>query len=662
MTFEEFIACCHTFLSEPLKIEPDRNRTTKGSLTNAAGRLCPTYLRPWTDFHSLQKGVFDSVHRFLQPPGEIPSRLLPSHGFLKDLGDTVCRLLASEADLGFYERSAVEDQVYKAIIALRSIPAAHEKFSLPDEIIFYNNLSAFESDSRDSAVDALKQKRSVGDQFCVSRVENGAGTLLYTIEYKPAHKLSAEYLRSGLREMNFWEDVVQRVNIPTDQDEKFRYDAERLTGAAVAQVYNGMIHDGLAHACLTNGYCKVFFHVSEGHPEILYYFLSEPKEDVRNANDKNWFQQPITAVGRMLSFTLMSIGCMPRSQTWRTVAMSRLHRWQIDSEQCLRQMSATETQSAPTGSEYNSSSSSSVSSAPIESRQYELRSRHRCLADDAPSRTSADSSESDSNDASAGPGNASGRKRSLSRLSSSSDNERARGSKSREAHGRGEHRSHASWQYCTQGCLMGLRNKGYLDFCCPNERRHRRGEKTDRHLIDSADLVRLIKQQLDKDLDNYCTPLGKVGIRGALFKLTLFSYGYTFVGKGTTDRLWTEVRTEVEVYRALQKAQGSAVPVFLGAIDLKMTYFLQGGACIKHMLLMSWGGEQANVVKDEAELWQEIRRSEREIRQLGVQHGDLHDSNILWNSQLGRVQIIDFHRSKLVSPQIRKLKTRLANV
>ncbi|KAK9481649.1 hypothetical protein V1527DRAFT_99870 [Lipomyces starkeyi] len=466
--------------------------------------------------------------------------------------------------------------------------------------------------------------------------------------------------------MNFWEEVVQRVTIPTDPNEKFKFDAERSTGAAVAQVYNGMIHDGLAHACLTNGYCKVFFHLSEDHPEILYYFLSEPNEDVRKVNDKannkKWFQQPITAVGRILSFSLMSIDCLPRRQAWRSDAMSRLHRWHTDPEQCLRQMSATEIPSAPIGSQYSSSPSSSVLSPPKKTRQYDLRSRDRCRSDVAPSRTSAHSSDSDSNGASSGPNNSSGRKRSLSsQLSSSSDHERARGSKSRDAGRGGEHRSHASWQYCTQRCLMGLRNKGYLDVCCPNERRHRRGQKTDRHFVDNADVVRLIKQQLDKDLDNYCTPLGLWGIRGALFKLTLFSYGYTFVGKGTTDRLWTEVRGEADVYRALQKAQGSAVPVFLGTIDLKMTYFLEGGACIKHMLLMSWGGEQANVVKAEEELYEEIRRSQNEIRELGVQHGDLHWSNILWNSQLGRVQIIDFHRSKLVGPQIRKLKTRHAN-
>ncbi|KAK9359724.1 hypothetical protein V1504DRAFT_469960 [Lipomyces starkeyi] len=349
--------------------------------------------------------------------------------------------------------------------------------------------------------------------------------------------------------------------------------------------------------------------IYEDHPEILYYFFSEPNVDVRDRNDKTWLRQPITAVGRMLSFCLMTIDCLPRSQTWRINAMSRLRHWQTDPELCLREMSATTMHSTPVGSEYITSSSS-VSSPPIttQTRRYNLRSRHCCGSNIASSRTSADSSDSDSSDASPGPSNVSGGKRKFTQLSSLSGDERARGPKSTKETGDGEeHIPHTSWQYCTQSCLIGLRNKGRLDI-------------SDRHIIDDAALVRLIKQQLDKDLDNHCTPLGKVGIRGALFKLTLFSYGYTFVGKGTTDRLWTEVRNEADVYRALQKAQGSAVPVFLGTIDLKMTYFLQGG-------------EQANLVKEEKELWGEVRRSVHEIRELGVQHEDLHWSNILWNSQ-----------------------------
>ncbi|KAK9326725.1 hypothetical protein V1520DRAFT_284712, partial [Lipomyces starkeyi] len=239
-TFEEFIECCHTFLSEPLKIEPDKEVLLA------------------------------------------PSRFLPSRGELKGVADFAClRPLASEKDLEIYESQTVVEPMGSFF----TITQAHLT-------VTRTNLYS------------QKGNRSVGDQFCVLRAKYKARILLYTIEYKPAHKLSAEYLRSGLREMNFWEEVVPRVTIPTDRDEKFKFHAERSTGKAVAQVYNGMIHDGLAHACLTNGYCKVFFHVSEDHPEI-YYFLSEPNEDVRKANDKantkKWFQQPITAVGRMLS-------------------------------------------------------------------------------------------------------------------------------------------------------------------------------------------------------------------------------------------------------------------------------------------------------------------------------------------------------------------------
>ncbi|RHZ58150.1 uncharacterized protein CDV56_107957 [Aspergillus thermomutatus] len=57
------------------------------------------------------------------------------------------------------------------------------------------------------------------------------------------------------------------------------------------------------------------------------------------------------------------------------------------------------------------------------------------------------------------------------------------------------------------------------------------------------------------------------------------------------SRLWGEVSREAEVYRALQRAQESAVPVFIGTINSAQTYFLHGAGRIRHMLLMGWGGE-----------------------------------------------------------------------
>ncbi|KAK9359723.1 hypothetical protein V1504DRAFT_191859 [Lipomyces starkeyi] len=159
-TFEEFIECCHTCLSVPLNLRPDRRRTTKGLLTSPAGRLCPTYLRPWSDFHTLQQLVFESVYSVLHPPDRAPLRLFPSRPILKEIGDRVCsRPLSSEVDLVYYERNTVEDQVYKAITSLRCLTAALDVLGLEDEITFYNNSSAFDSDPCESAVDDSLQKK-----------------------------------------------------------------------------------------------------------------------------------------------------------------------------------------------------------------------------------------------------------------------------------------------------------------------------------------------------------------------------------------------------------------------------------------------------------------------------------------------------------------------
>ena len=167
------------------------------------------------------------------------------------------------------------------------------------------------------------------------------------------------------------------------------------------------------------------------------------------------------------------------------------------------------------------------------------------------------------------------------------------------------------------------------------------------HPITAEDLVKAIKTQLDEDLDHNCTPIGPCGSYGAPFKVTCATYGYTIVGKGTTSRLWKEVLREAEIYRVLQRAQGSAVPVFLGPMDLTKIYFLHGAGEIRHMLLMGWGGESVGNMYSEETYKRAISQSVKEIHALGVLHQDLRPENILWNIELERALIIDFHRCTL---------------
>lgn len=199
-------------------------------------------------------------------------------------------------------------------------------------------------------------------------------------------------------------------------------------------------------------------------------------------------------------------------------------------------------------------------------------------------------------------------------------------------------------QYCTQRCLLGLMQDCILDASCPNVGLHRNCGIRERHPITAEGLLEELRQQLNRDLDQNCTFLDRRRdfTSGALFKIVCTRYGYTVIGKGTTDRHWQEVSSEAGIYRILQEAQGSAVPVCLGTIDLDTTYFLHGAGRIRHIPLMGWGGEEINRLDVRINMDREIERSMDEIRSFGVLHGDLNDGNKLWNSELQRVLIIDF--------------------
>jgi serine/threonine protein kinase len=158
-------------------------------------------------------------------------------------------------------------------------------------------------------------------------------------------------------------------------------------------------------------------------------------------------------------------------------------------------------------------------------------------------------------------------------------------------------------------------------------------------------------RQLAENPDNGCEPLGKQGARGALFRLTLESYGYVFVAKGTVTAFKAKLEHEGSVYRHLDEVQGELIPAYLGNISLVRPYFLDFGVRIVHMLLMSWAGEQARknlVLSLGRDIVEETTRAVTKLRYHGVEHRDVRLPNVLWNTEGRKVMLVDFERAEIL--------------
>lgn len=254
-TFEEYLRACHALLSKPLRIQTDKSLSTQGFITNPKNKPCPTLLKPWTDFPVLQQQLFERIYNYI--PRD--ARFFSSTQYLTELGQDICdRPLASEKDLEAYQRLAVERPTTHIISHLQQIEEARQEFSLGSGIIFENHANTL-SDSNGEVQQSLQDLRisSEGhqgsnpkprnaDQICVYKEADGTQSLCMIVEYKPSHKLTLFNLRAGLLRadkgsLNIPEDVINRITIPTDPEEKFVYHSEWLTAAALTQTYTYML-------------------------------------------------------------------------------------------------------------------------------------------------------------------------------------------------------------------------------------------------------------------------------------------------------------------------------------------------------------------------------------------------------------------------------------
>ena len=288
---------------------------------------------------------------------------------------------------------------------------------------------------------------------------------------------------------------------------------------------------------------------------------------------------------------------------------------------------------APT-SGYKPARKLDLSSIEGSSRKASLRQPHanvsrvRCDNDDDAVRNWQDPDTSaDEQDASAESPSARAKMRSSKATKAATDAQAAR-----DNAGDGQ-QQHRHLPYCTHQCLRGLVQRNRLDPQCPNRALHP-ATKGLRHTIDAPTLRILLRNQLDTDMDHNCTPLDIQGARGALFKLTLASHGYTLVGKGTVRAFVPDLCHEGRIYGHLRKLQGTCVPVCLGNFDCIYPYEYDIDVEIVHFLLLSWGRVALNWTEYFA-CKEEIHQMEDQLRALGVEHEDMRCLNVLQDENHG---------------------------
>ncbi|APA10236.1 hypothetical protein sscle_06g050060 [Sclerotinia sclerotiorum 1980 UF-70] len=187
---------------------------------------------------------------------------------------------------------------------------------------------------------------------------------------------------------------------------------------------------------------------------------------------------------------------------------------------------------------------------------------------------------------------------------------------------------------------------------CPNVSDHRvKDLKSNQHQLDRQTFLTLLHRQLKRNRDNDCYPLGVEGARGALFKITLTSHGYTVVAKGTVAAFIKDLEHEHQVYQRLLAIQGIRVPVCLGSINLAHPYYYDIGVQIVHMIILSWAGEKLDrdmILKhmNQKRLDILVTQSVEEVHHAGIFHGDARIPNMLWNAEMDGFMLIDFERSQ----------------
>ena len=670
-TLHEYLGHCHKHLSESIQVQTDKSLTTQGNPSNATDKIRPDFIQPWTDFIETQKAKLEELFNTYKPYAHV--KALESAHFTQTLGKRMAdRKLASELDLHTAIRQFIEDPLTQIIKHLQTCDEVRDAFNLPEDFGFHNHpnpLSDFGLQTRKQP-DAPKPQPSTPphstrphstsipprcqpDQICTYTTADDVTKVAMTAEFKPPHKLTLDHLRQVLDpdgpEIELQGLIDDAMTSPEDK-------VKTMVTAVLCQAFSYMVLSETQYGYITTAQAFIFLHIKvEESCKRAYFYLAEPRFDVKKHLEEfpeDQFPLHRTALCQLLAFSILALESAQKDRdAWGDKVELGLKIWAPDTEAIYKQLIET-----PPPRKSHAS--------PYKPRSYKLDlkplSRRQTRASAANCRLALESGARDGKDPPGDNGPP-------SRKTPTRPQAAGRGGRKQPASsstdGRGTSSSgNRKRAFCTQSCLQGLAYGGPLDGDCPNIADHcQEGDEGNGHRLDGETFRTLLSEQMQWNRIEVCSPLGMQGARGALFKMTLPSHGYTVVAKGTISAFVQDLRHEADVYRRLTSIQGVHIPIFLGNIDLQKPFRYDVAVRIVHMMLLAWSGERLSESKafgsmDKSVCKLDLMRGINAMHAAGISHRDIRTPNLLWNEEMQRVMIIDFDRADIVMGSNRKRK------
>lgn len=314
-TFMEMLDLYHRLTSKPLKVQ-NIAQSTQGTYTKPTGRYFPTKLLPWTDFLSSQQERFENRGNILPT-----QRLFPPSLAIDHVRKMSCGPLSSEQGVRTYTWIAVESIVGDIIAQLLEIDDAKASFNLEGRVNFESHLGSLnelDSEVRETTARKARPKERAYipvDQYSIveradynddDTIKTTLRDILFLIEYKAAHKLTAETLRRVLGKGDF--DIRKLINVakyPTDDEGHDLYRSEMEAAAAISQLFGYMVRAGTEYGYITTGRSFLFLRVKEHEPATAYYHI-DVNEEAIGCN------LSCTSIGQVLCFSLLALKSRPR--------------------------------------------------------------------------------------------------------------------------------------------------------------------------------------------------------------------------------------------------------------------------------------------------------------------------------------------------------------